>query len=149
MQFPGSWLPSNLETLERFGALWVALGVASLVLTLLALPAIVLRLPADYFVGTTRSPARRGSRHPAVAFAATLIKNLLGVALIVLGAVMLFVPGQGVLTMLIGVLLTNFPGKYRLERALVRRPAVLRALNRIRRRAGHDPLLAPDDHERQ
>ena len=44
-----------------------------------------------------------------------------------------------------GVALTNFPGKFTLERRLVRRPSVGRALNRIRELAGKDPLEIPGD----
>ena len=123
MQELKSWLSDHLATIGQFGGLWVALGVVSLILTLLALPLIVLRLPADYFVQEKRVPVRRDSRHPVIVW---------------------LVPGQGLLTMLIGVLLTNFPGKFRLECALVRRPAVLRTLNRIRLRAGQEPLDPPD-----
>ena len=144
MQELKSWLSDHLATIGQFGGLWVALGVVSLILTLLALPLIVLRLPADYFVQEKRVPVRRDSRHPVIVWLVTLAKNLLGVTLIAIGAIMLFVPGQGLLTMLIGVLLTNFPGKFRLECALVRRPAVLRTLNRIRLRAGQEPLDPPD-----
>ena len=49
-------------------------------------------------------------------------------------------PGQGLLTLLVGLLLMNFPGKYRLERWLVGRRGVLTALNWLRRRGGHPPF---------
>jgi archaellum biogenesis protein FlaJ (TadC family) len=133
----------DVEMLQRFGGLWVAIGVVSLVLTVLALPVIILRLPADYFAQDRRIPVRRAAGHPVVAWLASAAKNLVGIALIALGAIMLFVPGQGLLTMLIGILLTNFPGKYRLERRIVRRPAVLRTLNRIRSRGKREPLQPP------
>ncbi len=70
-------------------------------------------------------------------------KNILGGLLVVMGVVMLFTPGQGLLTILIGLLLLNFPGKYRLERWLVLRPGVLRGLNWLRQRRGHRPFDAP------
>ncbi|HYG08570.1 MAG TPA: hypothetical protein VD835_01220, partial [Pyrinomonadaceae bacterium] len=50
------------------------------------------------------------------------------------------VPGQGVLTILMGVMLLDFPGKRRLELKLVSRPNVLRAINRIRQRFDRPPL---------
>ncbi len=56
---------------------------------------------------------------------------------------MLVTPGQGLLTLLIGLLLLNFPGKYRLERWLVRRPGVLRTLNWVRRRRGQEHFESP------
>ena len=71
------------------------------------------------------------------------MKNLLGALLVVLGLVMLVTPGQGLLTLLAGLLLMNFPGKYRLECWVVLRPGVLRALNWLRGRGGQPPFERP------
>ena len=57
------------------------------------------------------------------------------------GIAMLVLPGQGILTMLLGFILVDLPGKYRFERWLVTRPLALRSINLLRRRAGHDPLV--------
>jgi len=62
---------------------------------------------------------------------------------VLMGLLMLVTPGQGVMTLLVGLLLMNFPGKYRMERWLVMRPGVLRALNWLRRRRGQRPFAAP------
>ena len=75
------------------------------------------------------------------------IKNLLGALLVLLGIIMLFTPGQGLLTLLVGLLLMNFPGKYRLERTLVARPGVFRALNWLRGRRGAGPMEMPVVHQ--
>ena len=56
---------------------------------------------------------------------------------------MLFVPGQGLLTIIVGLTVMNYPGKFRLERWLVMRPRVLPALNWLRKRYGHPPLQDP------
>jgi hypothetical protein len=56
---------------------------------------------------------------------------------------MLVLPGQGLLTILMGLALTNFPGKYTLERRLVRLPSVAGGLNRIRALAGKPELEIP------
>jgi hypothetical protein len=69
-----------------------------------------------------------------------VLKNLLGLVFLLGGAAMLFLPGQGLLTMFIGVLLLEGPGKRRFELWLVRKPAVLGALNWLRRRSGAPPL---------
>jgi hypothetical protein len=68
-------------------------------------------------------------------------KNILGYVFIILGIAMLVLPGQGILTIVIGIMFINFPGKYRLERWAVTRPPVLKAINMLRRRAGHAPLI--------
>lgn len=137
------WFKSHADALGALGAAWIAVGVASLIVTVVTLPIVIVRLPADYFVRDRRIRLASMSQHRVVAWMLITLKNLLGLALFVLGAVMLFVPGQGILTMLIGLLLMNFPGKYRLEQKLVRRPAVLRTLNRVRARWNRAPLEPP------
>jgi hypothetical protein len=53
---------------------------------------------------------------------------------------MLIVPGQGLLTIAVALILLDFPGRFRLERWLATRPAVWRSLNWLRKRAGHKPF---------
>jgi hypothetical protein len=127
------WLQGNTALLG-----WLlALGVVSLVLTVLLLPLVVVRLPADYFViGGEERRARRGP----VAWLWRLVKNLLGAVFVLAGIAMLVLPGQGVLTILIGLMLLDFPGKKALERRLARRPAIRGFLDRLRARRGVPPL---------
>jgi hypothetical protein len=106
----------------------------------LAIPWVVTRLPADYFDHRSRESWRESNGEPVVALLLGLVKNVLGAVLLVLGSVMLFIPGQGLLTMLIGLMLMNFPGKYRLERWLVRRPGVLKSLNWLRKKRDRPPF---------
>jgi hypothetical protein len=73
-----------------------------------------------------------------------VIKNLVGVALLLAGLVMLVTPGQGLLTIVVGLTLLSFPGKARLERWIATRPAVWRAINWMRQRAGRDTLEHPE-----
>lgn len=119
------------------------LSLVALIATAVGVPWVVARLPSDYFNRRRRAAWRRSVRHPMFALAVGIGKNLLGSMLLLLGLVMLVTPGQGLLTVLIGLLLLNFPGKYRLERWLVRRPGVLRALNWLRRRRGQPPFEEP------
>lgn len=122
------------------------LGLASLalfVISLVVFPLVVANLPADYFVRDKRDPAHQKRRHPVVWVFLTVVKNIFGFALILAGIAMLVLPGQGILTILMGVALANFPGKFRLERKLVRQPSVGRALNRIRKLARKVPLELP------
>ena len=72
--------------------------------------------------------------------AVVLVKNAIGIVLILVGFAMLILPGQGLLTILFGIALTNFPGKFRLERRIVNIPSVRGALDRIRSAAGRPPL---------
>ena len=127
------WLQSHENLLGwMFG-----LSLASLVLAALLLPVFVVRLPADYFLASrSEAAARRG----VVQWIGRAGKNLLGVVFVLAGLAMLVLPGQGLLTMLIGLLLIDFPGKRAIERRLVGRPKILAFLNRIRARRGRGPL---------
>jgi hypothetical protein len=122
------------------------LGVASglsLVLfvgSILALPWLVARLPEDYFAGDDAAPSAVLQRPSAVA-ASRLLRNVVGVALLLAGVVMLVLPGQGLLTIIVALGLIEFRGKRALLRRLVGRPRVLSALNKIRSRADKPPLV--------
>jgi len=67
-------------------------------------------------------------------------KNLLGLALLCGGLLMLFLPGQGLLTMAVGLLLMDYPGKYALERKIVSRPSILKGMNWLRAKGDHPPI---------
>jgi hypothetical protein len=121
---------------------WLAtLSMVTFLGSLLFVPVIVGRIPNDYFARSHRPTSRWGSHHPALRIAAVVLKNLAGTILVVMGLAMLLLPGQGLLTVLLGVLLLDFPGKFRLERWLVTRRGVLRTINWIRRRANREPLV--------
>lgn len=119
-------------------------SVVTFIGSLLAIPWIISRMPEDYFLEEKRHIAKLRRYHPVIYFLIRLSKNLFGVVFIIAGFAMLFLPGQGLLTMLIGLGLTDFPGKYKLERKIVRNQKIYKALNWIRKRAGAKPLLYPD-----
>jgi hypothetical protein len=119
------------------------LSLLGMVGAVVGVPWVVARLPADYFNQSHRAVWREWGGEPWFALLLGGIKNLVGALLVLLGLVMLVTPGQGLLTLLVGLLLMNFPGKYRLERWLVGRRGVLTALNWLRRRGGHTPFEPP------
>jgi hypothetical protein len=126
--------------------LWgTGLSVVAVIATLIGVPWVVTRLPGDYFVRERREAWHESSGEPLFALVLGVLKNLLGFMLVVLGVIMLVTPGQGLLTLLAGLLLMNFPGKYRLERWLVRRPGVMRALNWLRGRRHQQPFDPPSE----
>jgi hypothetical protein len=67
--------------------------------------------------------------------------NLLGVVLVLLGVAMLVLPGQGLLTLLVGLLLVDFPGKHQLAVRLLSRPKVLSVVNKLRAHKGAAPWV--------
>lgn len=136
-----------LEWIQANERAVTALGALSLV-TLLALPFlltwIIVRIPEHYFIRERRPhPPPEARLDPVIRFLFVFLKNLLGALFVLAGVAMLVLPGQGILTILLGLSLMNFPGKYRLERWLVTRGATLRLANRLRRRHGRPPLVVP------
>ena len=71
------------------------------------------------------------------------LKNLVGLVLILLGLILSVpgLPGQGLLTVLAGVLLVDFPGKRSLLYKLVSRPLLLQSINRLRMKFSRPPLV--------
>jgi len=117
-------------------------SIGSLIVTVIALPAVLVRLPEDYFARDRVIPEDR--RHLVWRITSLVVKNVLGAAFLVGGFAMLFFPGQGLLTILIGLVLVDFPGKRRFEQAIVRRRHIASGINRLRRRFGHAPLRLDD-----
>jgi hypothetical protein len=125
----------------------IGLTVASVigfVGTLIAIPWILVRLPADYF--DTRTPRHwMKDHHPVLRLSGLIIKNVVGIVFLLAGFAMLFLPGQGLLTMLIGISLMDFPGKRALEAKMVGQPTLLGVINNMRKKFDKPPLtLAPD-----
>ena len=116
----------------------VWIGVASWIGSLVLLPWVFARLPANAFVG--RGPRFR-TLSPPLRIAALVLKNALGAALLAAGVALLFLPGQGLLTIVLALLLIDFPGKRRLERWILRRHALRRGLDWIRDRAGRERFV--------
>jgi hypothetical protein len=111
------------------------------------LPLILLRMPADYFVRVESSSTHWRQRHPVMWWTLRVLKNFCGVLLLLSGVVMLVTPGQGILTILVGVGLIDLPGKRRFELWLVGRPRVLATINWLRQKTGHPPVQLPLDHD--
>src|SRR5262245_22864502 len=110
------------------GVFWgVLLFVVSFVGSLILAVFVLVKLPATYFADHHPRAFAWAERYPAWRWSALAAKNLLGVVLVILGILLSLpgIPGQGILTILIGVMLLNFPGKRRLEKKLVSRPKVL------------------------
>ncbi len=117
-------------------------GIVSLILflgALLTLPLLIKSLPRDIFL---RKTARR-ERHPVLHMVNLILRNLGGGLLLIMGFIMLFIPGQGLLTMLAGLILMRFPGKTWLTHRILGLPSVQRGLNLLRRRMGREAFLFP------
>ncbi len=131
------WIRSYQAILMWSAATSAVIFACSLIIVSL----FIIRLPDDYFAGRTPYRKIRTRRHPIIRAVILISKNLLGCILILSGFFMLVLPGQGVLTILVGIMLLNFPGKYRVERWIVSRGPVLRSMNWLRRKAGRGSLV--------
>lgn len=130
--------------IEDHETLMWSLGAASVVVfaaSFFVLPAIVVRIPADYFAHARRPRSTLARTRPALRVALRIGKNVLGAVLMVAGVAMLVLPGQGVLALLVGFFLIDGPGKYRLEKWLVGRAWVRRPINWMRRKKGREELV--------
>jgi hypothetical protein len=140
-----AWLT---EILYAFDLTWskvlwgLVLYLGTFIGTTVVVAWLVIRLPATYFCDASPRDVW-GDRHLVLRWTGLLLKNLLGILLIALGGIMSLpiIPGPGILTLVLGVMLLDFPGKRRLEQWLVRRATVLKAMNRLRQRYGKPPLV--------
>lgn len=126
----------STETLVTMTVLSIVFFVGSLI----AIPFILVRLPADFFDVRVPRPWME-NHHPVLRVLGHILKNVFGLIFVFVGFLMLFLPGQGVLTMLIGITLLEFPGKRNLEAKLIGQPTVLNAINSMRDKFGKPPLI--------
>lgn len=144
-------LQSIIEGVLSRTDILIAVGVFSAVAfvgTLAAVPVLLVRLPAYYFLHPR--PHLNECTHPVRTLAFRILRNCAGTVLLAVGTAMLLLPGQGLLTLLIALTLLDFPGKRKMEVSILRRPGVHRAVDALRARYGREPIEIPahDRHEK-
>ena len=128
----------------------IGLGASSIlifIISILGISWFVAQIPEDYFLSSKRKPSKWQENKPILRLVVLFGKNIIGFSLIIGGLLMLVLPGQGLLTIVTGLLLINYPGKYKLEQKLVTIPSVFRALNWIRVKANKPPLKRKTAHQ--
>jgi|AntAceMinimDraft_17_1070374.scaffolds.fasta_scaffold85622_2 hypothetical protein len=128
-------MENNEVLLAWLGVLSVFFFVASVV----AIPIVVAWIPEDYF---ERKRIAVNWKNPAT-WIRRILKNALGGFFFLAGILMLFLPGQGLLSILLGVSLLDFPSKRRVQLYLFQKPAIHRSVDWIRRKANRPPLRVP------
>lgn len=129
--------PVLLPYLEllALGSLFTFIG------SLVIIPVYIARLPQDYFLKFQTQRAEFRITLHSLPF--VVLKNLLGILLLAAGFAMLFLPGQGILTILVGLLFISLPGKQKLIISLVTNPSVQKSLNWIRKKFSRGPFIWP------
>lgn len=121
------------------------MGVFSLVMfvgTLIAVPMVIVALPKDFLWRDDAKTSRNLLNFWY--FPYLILKNVVGAVFILAGLAMLVLPGQGLLTMLLGLGLITFPGKRRLIHRILGRKRIVRAINKLRAKFGKAPITLPD-----
>ena len=115
-----------------------AISFAIFVFSLLSIKWLESLIPSDYFINKKTSKFK--SKYPVIWLVSMIIKNLIGYVLIIGGILMLVLPGQGLFTIFIGLMMSNYPGKYFIERKFIAIPSVLKTINWLRKRSNQEPL---------
>lgn len=122
----------------------IAVAVVMFLVTLLASALIVgiviVKIPENYFSSHYQQDFLPNASWLA-RWGAVIAKNILGLVLVIAGIIMLIGPGQGILTILIGLIMLDIPGKRPIEAKIIQRPAILSAVNNLRARYNKPPLI--------
>ncbi len=135
------WLIRFWESLTWGRIAWgLLITVVSVIISYAGIVVGMIKIPADYFSSTYVRHIGE-EKHFSIRWSAFIIKNVIGFLLIIAGIIMIFTPGPGVPTILLGLIMMDIPGKRPLEARLIKRPMVLSAVNDLRARYNKPPLI--------
>lgn len=135
MQLVLDWAGDNGNLLAAMSAL----SLMAFAGTLFAAPWLIALMPSDYFSRAEVPPNQMGLLRLSV----SIVRNLIGLTLMIIGLVMLVAPGPGLIVFLLGLSACAFPGKHRLMARMAAHPKVFSSLNWIRQRRGQAPFVHP------
>ncbi len=128
--------------LDQYGSIITWLGIFSTLtffLSLLIIPWIICRLDENFFI-LIRKHKKKEDEHPLMFILLRILRYSVGTILLFAGILMIFLPGQGLLTMLLGIGLLDFPGKTTLTDKLLKRSSIQNTLNWIRKKGRKQPF---------
>ncbi|HEY7532194.1 MAG TPA: hypothetical protein VH681_05350 [Nitrospiraceae bacterium] len=128
------------QWISKDALIW--LSVAGLSICAIVVPWLMVKMPADSFSNTPRYNWL-GRKPAAVRIPLRILKNLVALGFIVLGAIMFVTPIPGIFPIVLGIFLADFPGKNTLQQWLLCRPKVMKSMNWLRRKFRRPPLLSP------
>ena len=106
--------------------------------SLLSIKWLVSLIPEDYFINKKDSKIK--TNNIFIWYVVLIFKNLIGYSLILGGIMMLVLPGQGLFTIIIGLMMSNYPGKYSIEKKFIAIPTILKSINWLRRKSSKPPI---------
>jgi len=140
------WIQTVLDWANAHRSLFAWLAGISLILGIAGLwliPIAINRLPSSYFFELDRV-ARGELPPPPQRLGRLILQNFAGLLVFLAGSIMLAIPGQGLLTMFLGLCLMSFPGKRKVILSMVRRPTITKGLNWIRKKGKVKSLEIPE-----
>ena len=132
------YLPENLTDILFF------LGITSfavLIISALSIGYFIKQIPYDYFLNDKRSISEYKNKNPIFWIITLALKNIVGYCLIIGGILMLVLPGQGLLTIFVGLMLSDYPGKFKLERRIIKTRLILKTINWYRGKSNIPPII--------
>ncbi len=108
---------------------------------IIVIPLLVNRMPVHYFTRHWQDKEKKHQQHPLKAVVVYTLRNAAGIVLAAAGIAMLLLPGQGIITIIIGLCLMDFPLKTKLILLLVGNDRVQKGLNWIRRKGKKEPFV--------
>jgi len=135
------WLASFWDNLTWTKILFsVGLFLISFIGSIIVAGIVVVKIPENYFSSHYQKDFLPNSSW-LTRWGAVIAKNIVGFILVIAGIIMLIGPGQGVLTILIGLIMMDIPGKRPLEARIIKRPTILAAVNDLRAKYNKPPLI--------
>ncbi|MEN8190893.1 MAG: PGPGW domain-containing protein [Thermodesulfobacteriota bacterium] len=119
-------------------------SLATFLISLLIIPFLLTRASKEYFLVHIGHHEEEECDRGAICPVLSVIRNILGGILLAAGIAMLFLPGQGILTILLALTLLDLPGKEKLLAWAISKPSIQHGLNWIREKAHKEPFLFPE-----
>ena len=129
---------------ENLVDIFFILGISSfviLVISALSIGFFIKKIPYDYFLNNERGITNYKNNSPIFWIIILVLKNIIGYCLILGGILMLVLPGQGLLTILVGLMLSDYPGKFKLEKRIIKTKLILKTINWYRAKSNIQPII--------
>ena len=135
LNFLYAWLENNSYIFFYAGIVSILIFVFSMV----GLRLFIIAIPPDYFINKKRVSALK-NRSILLWIIYIVFKNIIGYIFIIMGLVALVLPGQGILMILVGLMMSDYPKKFDLEKKIITIKAVRKGINWIRIKSNVDKI---------